>query len=291
MKNAVSSTSQIFVNQLTNLDFTYFDEKEGLLGQTLIVDVELFGELNDEGMVFDFAHVKKALKTASNALLDHKLIFPAKLSGAKICEKEAILTIEATYGRDYYFYHKSPKRAVALIDAPAITIEGLHHALLEHLKGILPQNVTNIKLHLREEIIAGASFRYGHGLKKHFGDCQRIAHGHRSKLFVFDEHNARQPELEQAWCKRWQGIYIVSREDIASKVSRDGQDYLHMAYSANEGGFELVLPTKHCEIVATDTTIELITRYISETMRKMHNKTLSVQAFEGLNKGSVCIAE
>ena len=46
--------SQIFVQQLTNLDFMYFDPVRGLLGQTLIVDVALFGALNDEGMVFDF---------------------------------------------------------------------------------------------------------------------------------------------------------------------------------------------------------------------------------------------
>lgn len=280
--------SQIFVQQLTNLDFMYFDPVRGLLGQTLIVDVALFGALNDEGMVFDFAHIKNQLKAASNALFDHKLIFPRLLPSATITEKKSCLSIEAVYGEQHYFCHQSPAKAVTMVDAPHITIELLQHALLKHLQAKMPDNVTKMNVVLREESIDGPSFRYGHGLKKHFGDCQRIAHGHRSKLEVCDSQHVRQSEIEKWWCQRWQAIYLATEEDIQQTSTRDGKAYYHMAYRANEGDFALILPAAQCEVLPTDTTIELITQYICHTLSGMHQKSFTVKAYEGLNKGSIC---
>ena len=50
--------SRLFVDNLTVLDFSYFHPTRGVVGESWIVDVELVGDLNDEGMVFDFGHVK-----------------------------------------------------------------------------------------------------------------------------------------------------------------------------------------------------------------------------------------
>ena len=46
--------STLFVNKLTNIDFSYLDPKEGLVGESWLLDIQLAGSLNEEGMVLDF---------------------------------------------------------------------------------------------------------------------------------------------------------------------------------------------------------------------------------------------
>lgn len=50
---------KLFINDLTVMDFSFLDAEAGLIGDSLIVDIILEGDLNAESMVMDFSHAKK----------------------------------------------------------------------------------------------------------------------------------------------------------------------------------------------------------------------------------------
>ena len=111
----------------------------------------------------------------------------------------------------------------------------------------LPDNVAGIELILRAEVINTPFYHYTHGLKKHDGNCQRIAHGHRSKVSIFED-GEESLEAERYWAKRWADIYIGSLED---QVSVDllqsnfgginNTTHVAFAYESSQGYFEMAI--------------------------------------------------
>jgi len=277
----------LFVEQLTVIDFSFFDHHRGIVGESWILDVELEGTLDENGMVFDFSHVKKQIKHHVDQLIDHKLLIPKQLPGLKTDIDGDQLTCTATTHGAGYYRHSSPVQAVTFIPADAVTIETVKPYLQQSLMSILPKNVAALRIELREEVINDAYYHYSHGLKRHFGDCQRIAHGHRSRIQVFINNN-RAPNLEQKIAKEWEDIYLISEEDLIA--SKDEHNFL-VAYSANQGYFELSIPKHQCDIIPTDSTVELIAEYLATKLKNEHpNDQIKVRAFEGVQKGAIASA-
>lgn len=46
---------KLFINDLTVMDFSFLDAESGLIGDSLIVDIILEGDLNAESMVMDLS--------------------------------------------------------------------------------------------------------------------------------------------------------------------------------------------------------------------------------------------
>lgn len=280
---------RLFVNRLTVLDFSYLHPRRGLLGESWLVDIELGGELDDQGMVFDFGDVKREVKRTLDQRFDHRLLVPIRHRGLRLDQPSGSdrlsLTFEQAGGETIRF--AGPRQAVALIDADQITESTLAEAAVAALRPLMPANVEAVRLALRPEPIDGAFFHYSHGLKHHGGNCQRIAHGHRSRIEIYTD-DRRAPELEADWADRWRDIYIASREDLAGERQAEGVRYLRFAYTAAQGDFELELPARGCYLIEPHTTIEHLAQHLAETLKAARpGQRFTARVFEGIDKGAV----
>jgi 6-pyruvoyl-tetrahydropterin synthase len=275
----------LFVEQLTVIDCAYLDVARGLVGESWIVDVEIEGTLDEQSMVLDFGEVKRRLKQGIDRHSDHRLLVPAAASQTQWQEQDGDLHLQ--FRSDIGpIEHRSPHAAVRLIDTSEIDADSVAADLLPALRALLPDSVVDLRLHLRPERIDGAYYHYVHGLKKHRGACQRIAHGHRSKIEVWAD-SARDHELEMQIARRWLDIYLGTRDDLVSH----GNGRLRFAYTAQEGHYQLALPESHVDLLDDDTTIECIAAHLAKQLAAQRPGTeLRVRAYEGVMKGAVATA-
>ncbi|MGH8442891.1 MAG: 6-pyruvoyl trahydropterin synthase family protein [Nevskiaceae bacterium] len=277
--------TRLFVEHLTVIDCAYLDAQRGLVGESWIVDLELEGDLDDQGMVLDFGEVKKKLKKAVDAVADHKLLVPATapeldlvLSGANsgLAFRSAAGPIE----------HQAPAAALCNVPAAAITADSLAARIEAALARAVPESVSRARVRLRNEAIAGSYYHYTHGLKKHAGHCQRIAHGHRSRLIIL-VNGKRDERLERQWADRWRDIYLGTASDIVAH----GKGRMRFEYRSGEGEFELELPVERCDLLQTDTTVERIAEHVcAQIAAERPGSAVEVRAYEGVMKGAIATA-
>lgn len=287
---------KLFVRDLTVIDASYLCEARGMVGESWILDVVMSGELNEMSMVLDFSRVKKQIKQIVDEYVDHRLIVPSRSEAIRIAPTQpGYSTVDLLRGENSIHLH-CPDQAFCLIDDTAVSIESVTRHLYQVLAGKLPENVQGLALTLRHERIDGAFYHYSHGLKKHDGNCQRIAHGHRSPVELFID-GQRDAELEQQWANQWQDIYLGSREDECSVASLNLSqnatvtDATHYGfrYTAPQGEFELAIARAETDMLETDTTVELLAQYMAEKVSDTvpAGKAIEVVAYEGVGKGAM----
>ena len=291
---------QLFVNDLTVIDFSYCCQQRGIVGESWIVDVLLDGALNEMSMVLDFAVVKKQIKAIIDDAVDHKLLLPMKNSCIAVndsAHNNDHEYVDLISQRASYFL-QSPKCAFAKIESDTINIESVTEHLTKIILDQLPQNVQGLKLTLRPENISGDFYHYTHGLKLHDGNCQRIAHGHRSTINILQE-GKRVPKLEKEWCLRWKDIYIASEVDRIGKEKIELSDFAHnnltpdhhyFSYTAPQGRFDIAVDNKVLDVVDCDSTVELLADFIARQLVADNNNEITVVAFEGVGKGAIANA-
>jgi 6-pyruvoyl-tetrahydropterin synthase len=289
---------QLFVNDLTVIDFSYLCKERGIVGESWIVDVLLDGSLNEQSMVLDFAIVKKQIKAIIDDAVDHKLLLPmkaAELTLADSVHHKNHKTLDYVSERASY-YMQSPNCAFAQIDCLHITIATVTEHLNTIIMAELPDNVQGLTLILRPEVISSDYYHYTHGLKLHDGNCQRIAHGHRSKIQIFVD-GEKDTQLEHQWCQRWQDIYIASEADRTTKTEIQlstqamqnlTPDHQYFSYTAPQGRFDIAVDNNVLDIVDCDSTVELLADFIARQLKKdQFTKTIKVIAYEGVGKGAI----
>ncbi|KDM89756.1 6-carboxytetrahydropterin synthase [Photobacterium galatheae] len=288
---------KLFVRDLTVIDASYLCPERGMVGDSWILDVVMSGELNEMSMVLDFGRVKKQIKKLVDEYVDHRLLVPVNHPSVQIAETTpGYATVDLLRGDQSIHLH-CPEEAYCLVEAEAITIDTVTEHLYQVLAGELPENVQGLELVLRHEKIDGAFYHYSHGLKKHDGNCQRIAHGHRSPIELYVD-GQRDSQLEADWAKRWTDIYLGTVEDQVSVTAlnlsehaKDVTDETHYGfrYTAPQGLFELAITKRETEMIHTDTTIELLAHFIAAEVKPMvgDNQHLEVVAYEGVGKGAM----
>ena len=290
---------QLFVNDLTVIDFSYCCNQRGIVGESWIVDVLLDGSLNEMSMVLDFAVVKKQIKAIIDEAVDHKLLLPMQSKMITLTESshnQGHQCLDFISERGCY-YLQSPQCAFAQIKSEEIDISSVTEHLTAIIKAELPDNVEGLTLTLRPEIIEGDFYHYTHGLKLHDGNCQRIAHGHRSKIQIF-KNEQRDYDLEKSWSQRWQDIYIASEQDRISKGELElssqailnlTPDHQYFSYHAPQGRFDIAVPTQVLDVVDCDSTVELLADFICRQLKTnlATDDNVKVVAYEGVAKGAI----
>ncbi len=276
--------TNLFVERLTVIDFSYLDRHRGLVGESWIMDVELEGSLDEQGMVFDFSHVKKNIKQWIDQFIDHKLVVPLGRKEKSLVENQTLNAFDFLLDSGERIYHSSPTDAVLFLEnIDFVTPDNVEQILSKALLEILPENVSKVHLTLRAEETEDAFYHYSHGLQKHDGNCQRIAHGHRSPVII-EVDAIRNKDLEQLWATRWQDIYLAT---ASHQVKSSKEGYLRFEYLSRQGRFELELPERFCYILETETTVEHLAAFLAKTISLEVGKPCRVRAFEGVGKGAI----
>ncbi|MBA6390860.1 6-carboxytetrahydropterin synthase [Colwellia sp. BRX10-3] len=289
---------QLFVNDLTVIDFSYCCAARGIVGESWIVDVLLDGSLNEMSMVLDFAVVKKQIKAIIDDAVDHKLLLPMQDNAISVevsTERSGHEFVNFSSKQGAY-YLQSPSCAFAKIDTKQIDIASITEYLTKIILTHLPKNVQGLTLNLRPEVIDGAYYHYTHGLKLHDGNCQRIAHGHRSKIHIY-KNGQRSAALEEVWSLRWQDIYLASEADrmalsdielSETAIANLTPKHQLFSYFAPQGRFDIAVPNTILDVVDCDSTVELLADFIVRQLKKQSPiDEFKVVAFEGVAKGAI----
>lgn len=276
--------ASLFVDNLTVIDSSYLHPVHGIEGESWIVDLVLEGALDDQSMVMDFGKVKKQIKSVIDSVADHVLLVPMRSAYLAAYETQGEnAALKWCDAQKNEWRYEAPISSLCAVDADEITTASLSALLHAHVARVVQHNVQHIHLSLRHEETSAAQYHYSHGLKKHDGNCQRLAHGHRSRIEIWRD-GQRDETLEQMWAQRWAHIYLASREDVATQEG----GALCFAYRSPQGAFRLVAPAHRCEVLPCDTTVECIADFIAQELKAMHPQSaIRVKAYEGVAKGAV----
>lgn len=277
---------KLFVNNLTNVDFSFLHPERGLMGESWLVQLALDGALDEQGMVCDFGVVKKLTREWMDSTIDHALLVPLQCERARVRETAGVTEVEWHYPNGQHLHCRAPSQAITPVPVEQITPLTLAAWCRDQLLALFPSHVRGVQLSFVAEPINGAYYHYSHGLHQHAGNCQRIAHGHRSRIEVY-LNGQRDESMEQQWAERWQDIYIGSTAHRVSSI--DGIN--SYTYQAPQGEFLLSLPTDYCYDIDTESTVEQIARHLALRIKQMRPlDEVEVRAYEGIGKGAIAIA-
>lgn len=296
--------STLFVRDVGKIDSAMFDPSLGIIGQSWYVDVWLTGTLDENGFVFDFSPLKSLIRQTLSSTLDHALIIPVgsqtvQYSEFDNAERWTLRSKARGDVRDARWDYISPKGSVFPVHTVALKTATIEQEFARILRHRLPQTVHQLVVKLREESISPteASYRYTHGITGHNGLCQRLFHGHRSRIEIYigDE---RRPDLEHFIVREVFGtnVHIATLNQVKSGNGEIGQrgktdEPITLAYAGTLGSFEATLPANRVFFVEGETSVESLAREVARLIKREERPSERVRAvcYEGIDKGAEAI--
>ena len=277
---------KLFVDNLTHVDFSYLHPERGLVGESWAVNLVLDGSLDAQGMICDFGVVKRRVKQWLDTELDHRLVVPARMERLQLERDEGRTRVEWRYPGGERFICVAPEQAIAAVPLTGIHAVDVAQWCRTQLLALFPDQVQGVALSFVPEQIDGHFYHYSHGLQQHDGNCQRIAHGHRSRIQIY--RNGQRDEVQEGyWAERFRDIYIGTRSHLRAESAREH----HYAYTAPQGAFELILPASACYLIDSESTVEQIAMHLAAQVKAVYPQDeVVVKAFEGIGKGAIASA-
>lgn len=274
----------LFVNALHHLDAALWCPDHGLIGTSWNVDAEFDGTPDASGELCDVTTLRPWLGRHLKHGLDHTPLIPTQAPDVQV--QECVEGLCVTTQHPYPMEIRAPRQALSLLPMARITAETLADRLASELMRQPPARVEAIRLRLREERIAGAAFRYSRALHRHDGHRQRIAHGYRSRLHIWQQ-GQRCPKFEAQWAERLDDRYLVDQATVVNDEAREG---VLIRYRGSQGRFVLQLPADRCLALPGPPTTQRIATRMAEKIAQETEQTTVVQVFEGINRGVIAEA-
>jgi len=120
------------------LDLPYDSKCLRIHGHTYNVDVEIWGELNENGMVFDFNHLSNLVKR-----LDHRILVSEKWV---VDQRDGRVVVEKNDKR-----LELPENEVVILDKPNVTAEYIAEWFAERVAEKAGKNVKKILVRVWED--------------------------------------------------------------------------------------------------------------------------------------------
>ncbi|OFZ51372.1 MAG: hypothetical protein A2381_17815 [Bdellovibrionales bacterium RIFOXYB1_FULL_37_110] len=289
---------KLFYENVSLLDFAYWDKQKGPVGYSVHIHIELSGQTDNDGIISDFSTTKKMVKKIIDDYVDHRMLVPKEL----VTIKDDEVFIEEKINLSDAFYYRAPKTAICALVESEINLTTVKQYLEEIVAKNLPPSISFVKIILEEETKASDQywFQYTHGLKNHYGNCQRLLHGHKNPVRIW-VNKQRRPDLERYLVLDLfkETVHFAFREnlinlnEITSKGIFEGSlhDFktVHLKYRGNQGTFELKLPGRLVHLVNTETSVENLSKYFFSIISSKceQNDQIMIQAFEGIGKGAI----
>jgi len=132
------------------------DLVESLHGHNYYLEIELFGKLNSNGMIFNYLSLDKSIK-AIILEWDHYTLLPRLNKQIKYEEKGD--NIEIRYGDRFY---SIPTNEIRFLECQSVTTEVLNELFLQRIKVFLnqkskPDNIKMVKVTIWETPMYAAS--------------------------------------------------------------------------------------------------------------------------------------
>lgn len=294
----------LFYQSLTVIDAATVDPLNGLMGQSWYVDISLTGHRDEESVIADFSKIKNKIKKIIDEKIDHRLIIDHKLVNVV----DDRVSIEVHFGSNQVqkIQYQAPLESVCLVSMGSDE-KSLETFIATLLMNEMPSNVKRVEVNLRTEKFP-EMFHYTHGLKQHYGNCQRLFHGHQNTIEVW-KNGTRELSWEKKLVQEvFKGnIHFAFWENIINKVDiqkmtkslidipmgiYSSEVMLEIEYSATQGRYFASIPANQVFIMPCETTIENIAAFFAQWVKDQWGKPsdkVMVVGFEGIGKGAKAI--